>query len=83
MITVATAASMRWLRLACDAYGQGATPADLIARAERHQQNDIDEIETFGPQGLAPWAGFLAQNLHHTARELLAWLRANRSLLIG
>jgi hypothetical protein len=39
------------LRVVCEAYGPGATPGDLVARAERHQLNDIDEIETFGPPG--------------------------------
>jgi hypothetical protein len=71
------------LRVVCEAYGPGATPGDLVARAERHQLNDIDEIETFGPQGLAPWAGFLEMNLHERARELLAWLQENRSLLVS
>jgi hypothetical protein len=70
------------LRLICETYGRGATPADLVTRAERHHQTDIEEIETFGVQGVPPWSGFLEQNLHHSIREMLLWLQANRRLLV-
>jgi hypothetical protein len=48
--------------------------------AERHHQADIAEIEEFGPQGLHPWAGFFARNLHLTAETMLSWLQENRSI---
>jgi phosphotransferase family enzyme len=67
------------LRLVCEAYGGGATPSDLWRRAEHHQEVDIAEIEEFGPQGLHPWAGFHARDLHTTARVLLRWLLEHRS----
>ena len=73
----------RRLRLICETYGRGATPADLIARAERHHENDIEEIETFGAEGLSPWAAFLEHNLHQSIRGMLLWMRANHELLIS
>ena len=66
------------LRLICETYGNGATPSDLIERAEHHLLGDIAEIK----EGTAPWVSLLA-GTGDDPEDLLRWLRANRGLLLG
>lgn len=67
------------LRLLCDTYGDGATPTDLIDRAEAHWTEDIHMLETAGVAGIEPWATWRREGLVDHCLRLVAWLQANRS----
>lgn len=69
------------LRVLCDAYGWGDLRQVLDA-AEDYLQEDIERIATLGPRGTKPWASFLEQGFVEANWDRLAWLRANRSVLI-
>ncbi len=69
------------LRAFCDSYGWDDVEAVLDA-VEEFWELDIDRITTFGPQGITPWAGFLARGLPDGGRELLDWVRGHRRELI-
>jgi hypothetical protein len=66
------------LRAICETYGNGATPDELIERAEHHLLGDIEELK----EGTAPWVVLLGENGGDDPEELLRWLRANRGLLL-
>ncbi len=70
------------LRVLLEAYG-AFDPTSVVEGAEHFWLEDIRRIREFGPQGIAPWAGFLARGIDRGGTELLEWLRRHRDLVLS